>query len=425
MADSKISDLPESANPNPLSKVITAYDGQNYQVPLTSLVSSASSPKFVLYLNSSGTANRNSTSEFLNFSDGPSNYQIAATRFSSYSEAVHWANRNLVAGGVIDIIFETDITETRTNEYGAGIGRDIDMTVYGNKVMGEYFSYGVHGTTPTSSNIGTRKTLTISGTAHQNILNYIQFWNSGRVTYAGLKFDIRNLNPLGKCFGLFRFSHKSGNYSFFQGCTVKVDAGNSSYHIPRLVEGDGGDIFISPLSGIWRAESIDRTDPFFAGTPLAALEVELGSTTNGIGNLLDIVRGANGGIIEFGYGEYGVSAYSANARIHAIGDVAVNNFCYLEASSIFSTNGMAATKTSSDSFTAVQTFEAIAFNTILMSTYDGTLSSTSGQSSQILPGGKKFSDISVADVDYRLAGTSADDFTISDTSVLSATTYSK
>lgn len=422
----KISELPGSANPNPLSKVVTAYNGQNYQVPLTSLVSSASSPKFVLYLNSSGTANRNSTSESLNFSDGPNNYQIAATRFNSYSEAIHWANRNLVAGGVIDIIFETNITETRTNEYGAGTGRDIDMTVYGNKVMGEYLSLGVDAAAPTSSTIGSRHTLTISGTAHQNIVNYIQFWNSGRTTYMALKFDIRNLNPLGRAFGLFRFSHKSGNYSFLSGCTVKVDAGHSSYSIPRLVEGDGGDIFVSPMAADWRGASISRADPFYAGVPLAPLEVEVGSTTNGILNLLDIVRGANGGIIDFGYAGYGVASYTANARIHAIGNVAVNNFCFIEASSIFSTNGIGATKTSSGSFTAAQTFDATAFNSITISQYYGTLSSTSGgQSSQILPGGKKFHDDSTANIDYRLSGSASSTFTSSNTNVVNATTYSK
>lgn len=425
MADSKISDLPESAEPNPLSKVITAYNGQNYQVPLTSLVSSASSPKFVLYLNSSGTANRNSTSESLNFSDGPNNYQIAATRFNSYTEAVHWANRNLVAGGVIDIIFETDISETRTGEYGAGTNRDIDMTVYGNKTVGEYFSNGVNGATPTSSNIGTRKTLTISGTAHQNILNYIQFWNSGRTTYAALKFDIRNLNPLGKAFGLFRFSHKSGNYSFLSGCTVKVDAGNSSHYIPRVIEGDAGDIFVSPFAGDWRTASIDRADPFYAGVPLAALEIEVGSTTNAIRHLFNVVRGANAGMIDFGYGNYGTGSYSANARVHAIGNISAENFCYIESSSIFSTNGIGATKTSSGSFTATQTFDAVAFNTLLISKYDGTLTSTSGQSSQILPGAIKFHADSTANVDYRLSGSASSSFTNSNTNVINATTYSK
>jgi hypothetical protein len=424
MADSKISDLPESADPNPLSKVITAYNGQNYQVPLTSLVSSASAPKFVFYLNSSGTANRNSTSESLNFIDGANNYQIATTRFASYTECIHWLNRNIVSGGLADIIFETNITETRNNEYAAGTSTPIEMNVYGNKVMGEYFSLGVFGETPTSSNIGARKTLTISGTAHQNIVNYIQFWNAGRTTYAGLKFDIRNLNPIGRGFGLFRFSYSAGGYNFIQGCTIKVDAGNSSYAIPRLIEGDSGNIFLSPLQGYWRS-GFDRTDPFFAGSPLAALEVQVGSTTNGIINLFDVVRGSNSGITEFSYAGYGANAYTANARIHAIGNVSVTNFCYIDSSSLFSTNGMGATKTSSGSFAATQCFKAIAFNTITLTKYDGTLSSTSGLTSQILPGAKKFHSDSTANVDYRLSGTSSSSFSASNTSVINATTYSK
>jgi hypothetical protein len=290
--------------------------------------------------------------------------------------------------------------------------------------MGEYFSLGVFGETPTSSNIGARKTLTISGTAHQNIVNYIQFWNAGRTTYAGLKFDIRNLNPIGRGFGLFRFSYSAGGYNFIQGCTIKVDAGNSSYAIPRLIEGDSGNIFLSPLQGYWRS-GFDRTDPFFAGSPLAALEVQVGSTTNGIINLFDVVRGSNSGITEFSYAGYGANAYTANARIHAIGNVSVTNFCYIDSSSLFSTNGMGATKTSSGSFAATQCFKAIAFNTITLTKYDGTLSSTSGLTSQILPGAKKFHSDSTANVDYRLSGTSSSSFSASNTSVINATTYSK
>ena len=425
MADSKISDLPESSDPNPLSKVVVAHNGANLAVPLTSLVASAAAPKFVFYLNSTGTANSNTTSENLNFSDGANGYQVAATRFPSYSECIVWINKNLVSGGYVDIIFESDISETRSSGYGAGTQSSVDVNVFGNKVIGEYLSLGTTGTTPTSSNVGVRHKLTISGTAHQNIVNYIQFWNSGRISYKFVKFDIQDLNPIGRAFGLFRFSYK-GAYSHMDGCTIKVDTGNSSTYVPRVIEGDGGDIFVSTTLGSWRSGH-DRTDPFFAGSPLASLEIQLGSTSAGIADLFNVTRGSNSGIIDFSYAGYSANsgAYTANARVHAIGSVNVGSFCFIEAGSIFSTNGSVASRTSGGSFTAAQSFHAVSFNTIKIDVYDGTITNVNGTQDQdpILPGSAKFGSGNVASVDYNDAGNSS--WTSSNTNILTATTYSK
>ena len=425
MADSKISDLPESSDPNPLSKVVVAHNSANLAVPLTSLVASAAAPKFVFYLNSTGTANSNTTSENLNFSDGVNGYQIAGTRFSTYSECIVWINKNLVSGGYVDIIFESDISEVRSSGFAVGTQSSVDVNVFGNKVIGEYLSLGATGTTPTSSNVGVRHKLTISGTAHQQIVNYIQFWNSGRISYKFIKFDIQDLSPIGRTFGLFRFSYK-GAYSHMDGCTIKVDTGNSSTYVSRVIEGDGGDIFVSTTLASWRTGH-DRTDPFFAGSPLATLEIQLGSTTAGIVDLFSIVRGSNSGIIDFSYAGYSANSggYTANARVHAIGSVNVGSFCFIEAGSIFSTNGSVASRTSGGSFTASQSFHAVSFNTVKVEKYNGTITDVNGTQDQnpILPGASRFGAGNVANVDYNDAGNSS--WTSSNTNILTATTYSK
>jgi hypothetical protein len=419
MADSKISDLPESSNPNPLSKVITAYNGQNYQVPLTSLVSSASAPKFVFYLNSSGTANNNSSFEDLNLQPGQNDFQIASTRFNSFKLCMIWIRNNLGAGGgLVHIIFETNISDTRGSQPMFSDAKT-DIYVFGNKVVGEYFSQGVNGSIPSSSNNpGPRLTYTLDGTAHQNTPNFIDFWFNGRITFYGLKFDIKNFNNQGQSFGLFRFSYRNA-YSFFNGVTVKVATGNNNTSVPRVIEADGGAIFCSSI--IIGSGSIDILDSFFSGNSrLAAFEFEL-AQGSGVGDFFSVNTGALAGVTEFGYMHFGVSSYTANARIHFINSCTMSNFVAIQSGSEFSTNGMCVSKASGVTVSSGDAIEANAFNTLLISNFAGSLTSTSTTTNsgvQRLPGTRKFGSGNTAGQDYIIF---PDDFTnVSSGSIVTA-----
>ena len=366
----KISDLTPNSNPNKDSEIVIAHNGQNAKVKLSELSDivapvqaggglsknsegalrvSSESAFFVLLVNSNGTAYENT--QDMTYTPGAfhASWQIADLKFVTVRDAMHFSQNNFPSGVTVRIVMETDITETRSvsvNHYNM-IEFSCNIHVYGNTWHG---LYGIsHADAFTAQNVGSRRTLTISGQNTQ--FNNMILWNSGSGTlgFVFMNFDIQDMNHNGYTFGVFR-AELTG-YTVFAGVKVKI-SGSSTFKIPRIIEcRDNGTSTIRVPSAPGAGDTLigkEVADPLLQGFGLNALELDLASYAGGFKKICDVVAGSLR-INEYNAHMYGVGAekYTFNANICFTTDAQLHGSAVVvEQNSLFEANGPCFTKAS-------------------------------------------------------------------------------
>lgn len=365
----KISDLNSNSSPDRDSEIVVAHNGQNAKVKLSDLsdvvapvqlggglrkssegdLRLSSESSFILLIVKDGSGGRWNTQD-MTYTPGALNadWNVADIKFHNLYHAMTFAQNNFSAGTLVKIVLETDVTETRawsTNHYDM---RTFSCEIF---VSGNYYygTFGIlHQDAHNATNVGTRKTVTISGENSQ--VNNMILWNgSGFLTFEMIKFDIQDINHNGLCFGIFRAEGVALNA--FVGVKIKI-SGSSPHSIPRIFEStNGGSTTIRVSAGYGTGTTI--ADPLLQGFSLNAVELDLASYVAGFNTVLEVLAAGKMRILEYNGHLYGSTTWTFNANICFTTSASIKqSIVVIIQSSIFEANGPIFTKASGATVTA-------------------------------------------------------------------------
>ncbi|BAQ84587.1 putative tail fiber protein [uncultured Mediterranean phage uvMED] len=282
-----------------------------------------------------------------------SDQKTVSDKFVGLVDAYLWLNNNISSTGVtIDIIVETNITESTSSNYHVRTTDDRIGLV-------RMWSQGLYDNlgTPSTTQI-TPPVVTINVDQNSSFSSRFIFWFGNTTTIRGIHF-IANYGSKGGEY--HAFARALGCRLSFIYCKITI---TSSVATGRVLESINNGL-MRVTSDIYASSVNGHEDPFTNGGRAHALELDLVGCQGGVSQVFDVSNQSSIEIVEF---RAGVDRDLSGLHFSGSGTQTFNMFCLMNASSRININ----TKLSRNSGTTIvspHVFDGAAYNSLAFDEY--------------------------------------------------------